>query len=245
MYYKITFLLFITSFVFLFLQSSNAEAQALSGVTGLFQIPTAEMMPDRSVRLSHHVVPEKYSVYGSREFGHIKYSANSATVAFLPRIELMFRYSYEMGLERGPHINLFMDRMVAARFLLFRENDRLPAVVFGLHDPGGSVGLTDNNHFTANYLVASKNLEMGSLKYGIHSGYAFDIRSQRSKEYRGLFGGLSLEHEQFEWVQLILEYDSFQFNTAVKILLMDRIQFLGGLYNMDQFAGGVSYRFQF
>ncbi len=244
--------------VYLCLGQSSADAQALSGVTGLFQIPTAEMMPDKSVRLSHHVVPQKYSVYrrtgwvraGYIDNAQLGYIANSVTLSFLPRLEVMFRYSYELDVPRGPDIEIFMDRMVAARFLLIRESERLPAVVFGLHDPGSSGGLTrnrfsTNNYYSANYFVASKNLEAGNVRYGIHSGYAFDIGSQQSIEYRGLFGGVSLEHEQFEWFQLILEYDSFQFNTAVKILLLDRIQLLGGLYNLDKFAGGISYRFQF
>lgn len=232
------------------------EAQALSGVTGLFQIPTAEMMPDKSVRLSHHVVPQKYSIYRRPGFvnaGYIDneqlgYTSNSVTLTVHPRIEFMFRFSYELDVPRGPDVEIFMDRMVAARFLLMREGKRLPAVVLGLHDPGSGitkVRFAVNNYYSANYLVASKNLEMGDLKYGIHTGYGFDIRSQRSIEYRGLFGGLSLEHNQFEWFQLILEYDSFQFNTAVKILLLDRIQLLGGLYNMDKPAYGISYRFQF
>lgn len=250
---KIPSSLLILILVYLCLGQSSADAQALSGVTGLFQIPTAEMMPDKSVRLSHHVVPQKYSRYrrvsyvnaGYIDNAQLGYTSNSVTLSFLPRMEVMFRYSYELDVPRGPDVEIFMDRMVAARFLLIRESERLPAVVIGLHDPGGRRGLSSNGYFAANYLVASKNLQLGYFKYGVHSGYAFDFRSQQSIEYRGLFGGVSLEHEQFEWIQLILEYDSFQINTAVKILLLDRIQLLGGLYNLDKFAGGISYRFQF
>lgn len=246
---------FGAAIVITFSFNMHVKAQSLSGMTGLFQIPTAEMMPDKSVRLSHHVIPQKYSVYRRSAFvrlgyvddEQIGYTANSFTLTIHPRLEVMFRFSYELDVPRGPDIEIFMDRMIAGKLLILKEKNNQPALLIGIHDPGSSSKLLNvsNGFFSANYFVASKNFVVSNIKLGTHLGYAFELFSQRTIEYDGLFGGISVAHHKFDWSQFVIEYDSFNVNTAIKVILFDRIQIMGGLYNFDQAAYGVSYRFQF
>lgn len=225
-------------------QASPVTAQALSGVTGLFHTPTAEMMPDKSVRFSHHVIPGAYSNYITPAHGRIAYTSNAVVVTFLPRVELMFRYSYELGFPRGPDERLFMDRMVAARVLVLRESRYLPALAAGIHDPGRG-GFAANNYFSAAYFAASKTFSTEPFTVSLHTGYAFGTDSQPAIDLDGIFGGLSLQHRSIPALQWIVEYDSFQWNTALKLHLFGRVELLGGLYNFDRAAYGVSYRHPF
>lgn len=218
------------------------HSQSLSGTTGLFHVPTAEIMDDKTVISGFNHLPKAYSHYGNYQYNNL---VGFATVTFLPRLELMFRYTYRLGAGvRRSDTNFFMDRMVAARFLLVRESGRIPAILFGLHDPGKNVSLAANNTFSASYLAVSKHVEFLFLKTGLHAGYAFDFFKQQTRTHRGFFGGLSVSHHRLTDLQFILEYDSFHWNTAVKLLLFSRIQLMAGLINMDAPATGISYRVQ-
>jgi len=220
----------------------NIYAQSLMGTTGLFNIPAAELMPDKTVMIGFNQIPKEYSAYGNFQYNNMVYYA---TVTFLPRIELMFRYTYRLGAGvRRSDTNFFMDRMVAARFLLLRENEYRPSLLIGFHDPGKSINLAANNTFSANYVSLSKNLEFYFLNTGLHLGYAFDIPGQKTLTHRGAFGGITLAHRTVPAVQLIFEYDSAYINQAVKVLLFNRIQLMGGLINFDRLSGGLSYRVQ-
>lgn len=223
-------------------RTTEVQAQSLSGTTGLFNIPTAEIMEDKTVMIGFNHLPKEYSQYGNYQYNNL---AGFATVTFLPRLELMFRYTSMLNAGVGrSDTNFFMDRMVSARFLLLRETDGRPSILFGLHDPGKNVDLAVNNNFSTNYLAASKHTEFLFLKTGWHIGYAFDFLKQKAITHRGLFGGISVSHSRFSALQFILEYDSFYWNQAVKLLLFNRIQLMGGLINMDEPATGISYRIQ-
>lgn len=218
------------------------HSQSLMGTTGLFNIPAAELMPDKTVMVGFNQIPKEYSPYGNFQYNNMVYYA---TVTFLPRVELMFRYTYRLGAGvRRSDTNFFMDRMVSARFLLLREGEYRPSLLLGFHDPGKSVNLAANNTFSANYASLSKNLELLFLNTGLHLGYAFDIPGQKTLTHRGAFGGVTLAHRAFPALQLIFEYDSAHVNQAVKVLLFNRIQLMGGLIHFDKPAGGISYRVQ-
>ncbi len=217
-----------------------SDAQSLTGTTGLFHIPTAEMMPDRTFMAGLHHKPAEYSLYGR---GIHDNRAGFVTVTFLPRVELMFRYTYMLGVDRssttsGP----FMDRMVAGRLLILRETNTRPALLLGVHDPGMTMEVAANKHFGANYLVSSKNLAAGVFSAGLHMGYAFDIRNEETQVLDGLFGGVSISYQQIPWFQIMAEHDSFRWNAGAKLLLLNRFQIMAGLMELKRPAGGISYR---
>jgi len=220
--------------------SEPSGAQSLTGTTGLFHIPTAEIMPDRTFMAGLSQVPAEYSLYGR---GIHDNRAGFVTVAFLPRVELMFRYTYMLGVDRssatsGP----FMDRMVAGRLLILREKGSRPALLLGIHDPGMSMDIAANKYFGANYLVSSKTLEAVGFSAGLHLGYALDIKTEETQVFDGIFGGASLSHQQIPWFQIMAEHDSFRWNAGAKLLLLNRIQLMAGLMELKRPAGGISYR---
>lgn len=224
-----------------FVNRSRADAQSMTGMTGLFHIPTAEMMPDKTVMIGYSHLPAEVTTYRTNLYDN---RIGHATVTFLPRLEVMFRYTYDLGAPRGEDISLFMDRMVAARVLLLKERRAVPAVVFGMHDPGLSVDLASNSYFGANYLVASKTVYPLGFQFGLHTGFAFDLFGEETQTMDGLFGGLSLSHSAAPWITAMIEHDSNRLNAAMKLLFFDHLQVMAGLMDMKYPAGGVGLRVQ-
>lgn len=219
---------------------SEIQAQSLTGNSGLFHVPTAEMLPDRTIMVGLNQMPRQYSFYG-RGLHDIRYAF--INIQFLPRVELMFRYTYLLGLDRSdPTTGPFMDRMVAGRLLIMREGDRWPALLLGVHDPGEAFDLAANKNFGANYLVASKGYELNQFKTGLHIGYAFEIFGETTQTFDGVFGGISVSHSRIQWLKLMTEYDSFRWNIAGKARIAGRVQLMAGLMEMKRPAGGISYR---
>jgi len=228
-------------FFLVFLQfSGRATAQSLTGTTGLFHIPTAELMPDRTFMAGVHQIPVEHSLYG-RGLHDNRYGF--ATLTFLPRIELMFRYTYMLGVDRSSRTSgPFMDRMVAARVLILRESGNRPALLFGMHDPGQAFDIAANKYFGANYLVTTKNFSAAGFSSGLHAGYAFGLFNETTQVYDGFFGGMSISHAKIPWFELMAEYDSFRWNAGAKLLILNRVQLLAGLMELKRPAGGISYR---
>lgn len=216
-------------------------------MTGLFHAPTARMMPDKTVMIGHHHMPVESSRYATRwgRRGPHDIRNSFATVTFLPRVELMFRFTNLMGEKPRLGRGYFMDRMLAGRLLILKESDRIPAVLLGIHDPGNGIGLTANRYFGTNYLVSSKAVQFGDLSTDLSLGYAFDLFNQPTETFDGLFGGFSVTHSKLPQVELMLEHDSFRINAGTKILILERIQILAGLIELKRPAGGISYRHTF
>ncbi len=137
-----------------------------------------------------------------------------------------------------------MDRMVAARALLLKERRYLPAILFGMHDPGFDVSVITNNYFGVSYLVASKSLNPYGFILGLHTGMAFDLFDKEIQTMNGLFGGISVSHSAAPWVNVIIEHDSRRFNTALKLLLFNHLQVMAGLMDMQYPAGGIGLQIQ-
>lgn len=221
---------------------SKLKAQSLNGTTGLFYIPTAEMMDDRTFLIGLNQIPGQYSLYGE---GMHDNRAGYATLTFLPRLEIMFRYTHLDNWRNGPYGTYFPDRMIAVRVQVLKEKKGFqPAVLFGSHDLGKGLGFSANSYFGANYIVASKTFKPSGFIIGLHSGAAFDLFGEETQTMKGFFGGLSVSHSAIPWATAMVEHDSRQLNAAVKLLFMNHIQVMAGLMDMKYPAGGVGLQVQ-
>ena len=150
------------------------------GVGGILDIPSARMFEEGvgTFTYSRRDVMDNYAL------GY----------QFTPRIETVFRYSIPdarrtSGRDGPP--NELADRNFEIRYRLLEETRRLPSLVVGIRDLGGST--RDGG---AEYLVASKNFGPLDLTLGVGWG-AFSGRSalrnpfghiSKSFESRGSFG---------------------------------------------------------
>lgn len=113
----------------------------LFGVTGLIDMPTAEMQPDGEVALSG---------------GHFGTTLRTTlTVQFLPWLELAFRYTKitDWPSSRGE----VFDRSFDAKLRLIEETETWPAISLGLQDFLGT-GI-----YSGEYLAATKGFGAGEL----------------------------------------------------------------------------------
>ncbi len=110
------------------------------GVTGLIDMPSAEMQPDGILSAS------------SAHFGPI--SRNTLTFQITPRLSGSFRYQGVRDYDRfvPSDFETYYDRSFDLRYQLVREGQYMPAVTVGLQDFVGT-GI-----FSGEYIVATKNL---------------------------------------------------------------------------------------
>ncbi|MEM8793725.1 MAG: YjbH domain-containing protein [Pseudomonadota bacterium] len=117
------------------------------GVTGLIEMPTAEVQPDAQVALTTSF--------------HNGFFRNTLAASILPGLEVAFRYSALRDLA-DPATSLggstLFDRSFDAKFQLVEEAQYWPSVAIGLQDFLGT-GL-----FQGEYVVATKGFFDGDLK---------------------------------------------------------------------------------
>ena len=133
------------------------------------------------------------------------------------------------------------DRIVFFRFKILSEKRSLPGVVLGLHDPLGFIGEERAQHFNASYLVASKGFHLtNTTKLNFHAGYGVDWIPAAQYQFVGFFGGIefiSLPSSSF-----MVEYDADKFNAKLRVDFFKNFQGTVGLFGLDKFGGGISYR---
>ncbi len=225
----IKILLFIlTSFL-------STNAQSLSGLSGLFNIPTADLIGDTNINIGANYLERNHLKYGG---GKKDVIAPFVTIGFLPFLEVSIRITRQLNYVGESHV---MDRMFSGKLKFIEEGRYLPSITLGLHNPYS----TDPGakHFTSTYIVLSKNLYFDSFFNNMHFtlGYGSDIIKAADYQYIGLFGGMSLK--VFDLIELIGEYDAERFNTGIRLTLFNHIKLLGGFMDLKHFSGGAAFSF--
>jgi len=228
---------------------SLANAQSMTGTSGLFHVPNGYVEDDRTLTAGLIYIPNTImpNDFLRRPIGPSPYNALAgyANYVFIPRLELQFRFTGNLGMEKNRRDNTFMDRVISARIQVLRESARLPAVVFGVQDFGSEwFNEESGSYFAAHYAVASKRFYVRSIRMGLNAGFAFDLIGSETKAYDGFFGGIDVAPFGDDRLQVVAEYDSYRTNIAVKAVLFDHVFFMAGLWDMKTPAGsfGVTFR---
>ena len=190
--------------------AGGAPLASLHSYTGIWDMPTARVLPDWTVRIKYGR-SEPYRYYGvavglfDRLEVHGQFTETSSVIAF-------------PGFGYGHH----KDRNAGARLVLVEEDKSLPQIAIGAYDPIGT------SLFPSRYLVMSKllgrfDLTLG-LGQGLLGGEAYDaidqgggvegfdttfLLSSPSRQTR-LFGGL--EYHARPDLILSAEYSSLQYD---------------------------------
>lgn len=230
--------------LYFFIGFSFLNAQSLTGVNGLFRVPSAQVLSDGSAYLGASLFPSgSYDLYGDGD----KFDGMPTfiTLSLFNRIEFMFRYTHLLKQEVSPETLYFPDRMFSLRFNAIKEGNFRPSVTLGLHDVSEALGGTSANPwFLATYFVTTKNFKVNSFNIVPSIGYAFDfIDSSLPPVFDGVFGGVEISSNHLPFLSLVGEYDSKVFNAAIKAFVFDHIQFSFGLLNMQNPSGFITYSF--
>ncbi|MFQ5566121.1 MAG: YjbH domain-containing protein [Paracoccaceae bacterium] len=116
----------------------------LYGMTGLIDMPSAEMQPDAQFTITS-------SFFGG-------YLRNTISSQILPGLEAAFRYSVLENMLEGPQGPTLYDRSFDLKLRLIREGPKWPSVVIGLQDFLGT------GVYSGEYFAATKNFLDGDLK---------------------------------------------------------------------------------
>ena len=121
-------------------------------------------------------------------------------MGILPNLDGSIRYSYGKRLKNNG--NFLSDRIVNFKYQLPLIPDDLLKVAIGMQDIGGTA-----LHLKSTYAVASK--ELNTIRTSI--GYA---QGENKGSIDGIFA--SIEYQPFSWLNIAGEYDTHDWNAAIK-----------------------------
>lgn len=236
--------------------STGVTGQSLTGVTGMLNAPSANMLKDGTFYAGANYLNKNYIVsYGGGKYNLLIYYFD---ITFLPFLEVNFRNTRSLD---NPDKTHTVDRMLSVRLRLLKERKYWPSIVLGGNDVT-TTGSNGNQYFGASYLVISKNLELKKNLIGGTLGYAFSVLEKnpvpnsssflyqavdvllvrRHTQFSGFFGGISFSPFFLRQLTLMAEYDSKYFNIGGSVLLFKHLYILGVFQGMKSFSGGISYR---
>ncbi|MDI9592025.1 MAG: YjbH domain-containing protein [Bacteroidota bacterium] len=234
------FLLLNLLIVFLFFSPFMVRSQALTGTTGYYNIPTAELYPDRSMFIGTNLLNREYKKWGRPTHDAMDFFI---TNSFLPFAEVSIRFTRMIGLD--DYSSTVGDRMASVRLRVIDEGRYNPAILIGVHSFFTTLSSGAASHFNSTYLVATKNFKVNHVfeNIGFTTGYGSDVLKASDYQFIGFFGGVKITPYHLKPVELIVEYDADKWNVGARITILKHIVLLGGLEGFDAFSGGVSYKF--
>ena len=230
---KKAFFIFILTLFFY-----KVEAQYSMGVTGLLNIPTADMQPDGTVMLGGNYLP-KEMLPTHWDYNSGNYFVNAT---FFPWLELAYRCTL-MKVEETGKWN--QDRSVSIRLRPLKEGKWWPAIVIGSNDvlttnelntfkdPGGT------RYFSSVFAVGTKHFLLGGHDWGVTIGGHIPFRSASTR--KGVFGGVQYRPAFFRDFSLMAEYDSDAVNVGASVRLFGHLSAHVFCYDFKNVCGGLRY----
>ena len=223
--------------------SGVVSGQSVTGTSGLIHIPSARMLEDGQLVLGAAYIPKPYFQRYNRR---INPGLNTyITYGILPFVEVMFRYTHELNTPVNAETLYFPDRMLGFRARLLKEKKYIPAIVLGLQDASALFGETclSCSNYSATYFVGSKSLKTGLGDFDFSIGYAFDFLELKSKDYMGVFGGISFSPNIYKNASILFEHNSKGFNTGVRWSVFSRFNLMLCFWNLDKPTFSFNYLF--
>ena len=233
---KKAFFIFILTLFFY-----KVEAQYSMGVTGLLNIPTADMQRDGTVMLGGNYLP-KEMLPTHWDYNSGNYFVNAT---FFPWLELAYRCTL-MKVEETGKWN--QDRSVSIRLRPLKEGKWWPAIVIGSNDvlttnelntfkdPGGT------RYFSSVFAVGTKHFLLGGHDWGITIGGHIPFRSASTR--KGVFGGVQYRPAFFRDFSLMAEYDSDAVNVGASVRLFGHLSAYVFCYDFQNVCGGLRYEME-
>jgi hypothetical protein len=218
----------------LLLAAQSAEAQSLTGTTGLVSVPTAEMPADGTLTVGLNLLDRRYNGYTSDPHSEYRSMVQFVRVGFLPFAEVGLRLTRLIGYDEPQALG---DRMVSVRVRLTAERTVTPSVVVGAHD------LVGTRIFHALYVVGSKRVEsvpvLGTVS--VHLGYGghLDGVTAYGYQFQGMFGGIAVAPRP--WGVMMVEHDTRHVNAGVRLHPIRGVALLAAVQQGNAFSTGISY----
>lgn len=215
----------------------SLHAQHAMGVTGLLNIPTADMQADGTFMVGANYLPEQM-LPASWNYDSGNYFLN---MTFLPCLEIGYRCTLKK-LKTG---KWNQDRSVSLRLRPLKEGKYWPSVVVGSNDAltTGHLNMfsevTGNRYFSSVYGVATKHLRPGGHDLAFSIGWDIPFRKNTPRE--GVFGGMSYSPAFFRLLSLMAEYDGNAVNMGGSIRFFNHFTVHLFCYNLEAVSCGIRY----
>jgi hypothetical protein len=208
--------------------------QSLIGITGLLNIPSADMQDDGTLYAGVNYInqnsyvsvdPEPYDRY-----------AWYFDITFFKFLEVNFRsttYRYDTN-------SYNVDRALSLKARVLRERKYWPAIVIGSNDAFQPDSYGGNQFFVSTYVVLTKHIPVKKSEFAITLGYGYNFQEQTG--FEGLFGGVSFSPGFLRQMNLIAEYDGRNFNLGGNVLFFKHLFVFGMVHDLKHFSGGLAYR---
>jgi hypothetical protein len=215
------------------------SGQAITGFSGYFSIPVAELSPDKSVNVGYNQLNRKYYGFYNRKYD---LDVGFIDVGFLPFMEVGIRMTRPRGFQTEKKTT--WDRMISSRILPLEETKYFPAIALGFQGFFTTEKNGGANFFNSSYIVVTKNFKSDWLikKFGCSLGYGNDIIKATTYQFIGFFGGIKITPLQLDFLELMLEYDAEKWNAGARVTILKHVIIIAGYEGMDAFSGGLSYR---
>ncbi len=236
------FRLVVLTLAFVLLNSHASKAQSLPGTTGYFNIPSAEIYPDRTLFAGTNLLNKEYKKWGNPDYHAMDFFV---TTTFVPFIELSVRFSRMIDLPEKLYESTVGDRMASIRVRPLKEGRYHPAIVVGLQNFFTTLQSGGASHFNSTYLVLTKNFRLNTFidRVGVTAGYGSDLFTAADYQFLGLFYGINFSPKNMDFLELMVEYDADKWNAGARVTVLKHVVILAGLEGMDVFSGGISYKF--
>jgi hypothetical protein len=213
---------------------ARATGAALDGMTGLVNTPTAEVLPDASVRLGAAEVDEEWAFHGR---GRMDNRIFTVALGFLPRTEVAIRATWlpELSLLELQSATV-VDRLAAGRLLVLTEAALRPAVAVGIDDVRGT------RLFHSSYVVATKTLLASGPLLRASLGRGLRVLDAGEYVLDGTFGGVEIG-----WgpVSALLDFDTEKWNSGARLTAFGHVGAHLALLDLDTPSGGLTWIHRF
>jgi hypothetical protein len=194
------------------------------GLSGLIRIPTADVLPDGSWRISASYIDRDHTL--GVFAGRTAMVPTFINVGFLPGLEAAFRYTILPDVQAFQwHIDT--DRSLAAQYQLWPQEGSRPAVAIGAQDISFS---SDSSVLErAEYIVATRQ----EGRWRQHVGFG-------RHRLNGIFSGV--EYRCAERLVLMAEHDTHWFSFGLRAAPSAAWRIDLSLTGGDGIGGAVSYQ---
>ena len=215
-------------------------------MTGLIKMPTARMMEDGKIVIGASLIPKPY-FKSTAGYNFLQNRASGLptyiTYGLLPFVEIMFRYTNELGAKVNPSSRYFPDRMLGLRIRLIQESKMIPSIVIGFQDISAFIGNTCLNctFFSATYLVTSKKFDLNHFSIDLTIGNSIKINNDLLQhDFLGLFTGLNFTLKYFNKFSLIADFNQESFNSGI-IFRHRKFNLMGGIWDFNKPTFSFNY----
>lgn len=223
-----------------FVSITPVYAQYSRGVTGLLNIPSADMQPDGLFMAGGNYLPEEMTP----DFWDHNTGNYFVNITFLSFVEVAYRCTL-MKKEFKAGQKWQQDRSLTLRIRPLKEGKYYPAIAVGSDDLIKSSDFNPftlkNRYFASVYAVATKHITLNGHTIGFTLGGYFFSDHSLSKS---VFYGVQYTPPFLKSVSLLAEYDTKGVNIGATARLFKYFSAHLFSYDFKAVSGGLRYEFQ-